>query len=91
MIWTDADKASEFYAEFIQSTIEEAKPLILEFQTIGNRPMTWTDEAFQNPKDVLATVNPAMKDVPVTEAFDRSVLEGLMASGFYKAHGIPTE
>lgn len=91
MIWTDADKAAEFYAEFIQSTVEEAKALILNFQTIGNRPMTWTDEAFQNPKDVLATVNPAMKDVPVTEAFDRSVLEGLMASGFYTAHGIPTE
>lgn len=91
MIWTDADKAAEFYAEFIQGTVEEAKALILEFQTVGNRPMTWTDEAFQNPKDVLATVNPAMNDVQVTEAFDRSVLEGLMASGFYAANGIPTE
>lgn len=91
MMWTDPDKAAEFYAEFTQSEVAEAKALIMEFQTIGNRPMTWTDDAFQNPKDVLATVNPAMADVPVTDAFDRSILEGLQASGFYEANGIPTE
>lgn len=91
MMWTDADKAAEFYAAFTQSDLETAKALILEFQGIGNRPMTWTDEAFQNPKDVLATVNPDMASVPVTDAFDRSVLEGLKASGFYEAHDIPTE
>ncbi|HUQ78477.1 MAG TPA: ABC transporter substrate-binding protein [Patescibacteria group bacterium] len=91
MIWTDPDKAAEFYAAFTQSTVPEAKALILEFQQIGNRPMTWTDEAFQNPKDVLATVNPAMKDVPVTDAFDRSVLDNLKAIGFYEANKIPTE
>lgn len=91
MMWTDADTAAEFYAAFTQSDLATAKALILEFQEIGNRPMTWTDEAFQNPKDVLVTVNPDMADVPVTEAFDRSVLEGLMALGFYEANGIPTE
>jgi hypothetical protein len=53
--------------------------------------MTWTDDAFENPKQVLAEVNPAMSAVAVTDAFDRSVLEGLMASGFYEAHDIPTE
>lgn len=91
MMWEDPDKAAGFYAEFTQSDLAEAKALIMEFQTIGNRPMTWTDDAFQNPKDVLATVNPAMADVPVTDAFDRSILEGLQASGFYEANGIPTE
>jgi NitT/TauT family transport system substrate-binding protein len=91
MMWTDADKAAEHYAAFTQSTVEEAKALITEFQSIGNRPMTWTDDAFQNPKEVLATVNPAMADVPVTDAFDRSVLENLKTIGFYEAHNIPTE
>ena len=91
LMWTDADTAAKHYAEFTQSTVEEAKALILEFQGIGNRPMTWTDEAFENPKQVLAEVNPAMADVAVTDAFDRSVLEGLKASGFYEAHDIPTE
>ena len=92
MMWTDPDKAAEQYAKFTQEPdVAIAKALILEFQEIGNRPMTWTDEAFQNPKDVLATVNPAMKDVPVTDAFDRSVLENLKAIGFYEANKIPTE
>ncbi len=53
--------------------------------------MTWTDEAFENPKQVLATVNPDMANVPVTDAFDRSVLDGLKSDGFYEANGIPTE
>jgi ABC-type nitrate/sulfonate/bicarbonate transport system substrate-binding protein len=91
MMWTDPDKAAEYYAEFTQTSLEDAKALILEFQETGNRPMTWTDEAFENPKKVLTAVNPDMADVPVTEAFDRSVLEGLIASGFYEANGIPTE
>ena len=91
MMWEDPDKAAEYYAEFTQSSLEDAKALVTEFQEIGNRPMTWEDAAYENPKKVLATVNPAMNDVPVTEAFDRSVLQGLMDSGWYEANGIPTE
>jgi hypothetical protein len=91
MMWEDADTAATHYAEFTQTSVDEAKALIDEFQTIGNRPMTWTDEAFENPKRVLATVNPDMAAVPVTDAFDRTVLQGLMDSGFYEAKGIPTE
>ena len=91
MMWTDPDKAAEYYAEFTQSTVDEAKALITEFQEIGNRPMTWTDDAFENPKQVLATVNPDMANVAVTDAFDRSVLDGLKSDGFYEANGIPTE
>ena len=91
MMWTDPDKASEYYAEFTQSSVEDAKALITEFQSIGNRPMTWTDDAFENPKQVLATVNPDMASVNVTDAFDRSVLDSLKSDGFYEANGIPTE
>jgi ABC-type nitrate/sulfonate/bicarbonate transport system substrate-binding protein len=91
MMWTDPDTASKDYAEFTQSSIEDAKALILEFQEIGNRPMTWDDAAFENPKTVLAAVNPDMAAVAVSDAFDRSVLENLKTSGFYEAKGIPTE
>jgi NitT/TauT family transport system substrate-binding protein len=91
LMWTDPDTAATHYAAFTQSTVEEAKALILEFQSIGNRTMMWTDDAFQNPKDVLATVNPAIKDVPVTQAFDRSVLDGLKSSGYYDVLGIPAQ
>jgi ABC-type nitrate/sulfonate/bicarbonate transport system substrate-binding protein len=91
MMWTDADTAAQHYSEFIQAPLDEAKALIAEFQEIGNRPMTWTDDAFENPKKVLALVNPDMSSVPVTDAFDRTVLQSLIDSGFYEAKGIPTE
>jgi hypothetical protein len=29
--------------------------------------------------------------VPVTDAFDRTVLDSLKSDGFYEANGIPTE
>ena len=91
LMWTDPDLAGEKYAEFIQSDLASAKALILEFQGTGNRTMMWEDAAFQNPKDVLVTVNPDIKDIPVTDAFDRSVLDGLKASGYYDFLGIPAE
>lgn len=92
MMWDDIDQAAKFYAEFTQEGSEEdAKALIEDFQEIGNRRMLWTEEAFENPKRVLATVNPEIADVPVSEAYNRSILEGLEASGYYEHLGIPEE
>jgi NitT/TauT family transport system substrate-binding protein len=90
-IWEDPDQAAEAYAAFTQSDLELAKSLIADFQEIGNRGMMWEDDAFQNTKDVLVTVNPDIEDIPVTDAFDRSVLDGLKASGYYDFLGIPEE
>jgi ABC-type nitrate/sulfonate/bicarbonate transport system substrate-binding protein len=89
LMWKDADLAAEKYAEFTQSDVAAAKALITEFQSTGNRSMMWDDAAFQNPKDVLVTVNPDIANIPVTEAFDRSVLDGLKADGYYEFLGIP--
>jgi ABC-type nitrate/sulfonate/bicarbonate transport system substrate-binding protein len=91
LMWTDPDTAAAHYAEFTQSDLETAKALVLEFQGTGNRTMMWTDDAFQNPKDVLVTVNPDIADIPVTDAFDRSVLDSLKANGYYDFLGIPAE
>lgn len=91
LMWTDPDLAAEKYAEFIQeSDLEVAKALILEFQKVGNRTLMWTDEAFENPKRVLATTNPPIEAVDVSEAFDRSILQGLMDEGYYDFLEIPT-
>ena len=91
MMWDDPETAAAEYAEFTQSEPELAEQLIADFQEIGNRTMMWEDEAFENPKRVLTTVNPEMADIPVTEAFDRSVLEGLQEMGYYDYLGIPME
>lgn len=88
MMWEDADKSAEYYAEFIEDDLDNAKALIADFQEIGDRSMMWEDAAFENPKKVLATVNPAITDVPVTDAFDRSVLQKLVDIGFYEKLGV---
>ena len=90
-MWTDPDTAAEKYAEFTQSDLTLAKSLIKDFQEIGDRTMMWTDEAFENPKKVLATANPDIANVTVSQAFDRSILDNLKANGYYDQLGIPAQ
>lgn len=91
MMWADAETAAARYAEFTQSEPELAESLVADFQEIGNRRMMWEDEAFENPKNVLAIVNPDIADIPVVEAFDRSVLNRLEEMGYYDFLEIPEE
>jgi NitT/TauT family transport system substrate-binding protein len=91
MMWDDPETAAAEYAEFTQSEPELAEQLISDFQEIGNRTMMWEDEAFENPKRVLATVNPDIEDVPVAEAYDKSVLDNLKSTGYYDQLGVPEE
>ena len=91
MMWEDVDTAAEYYAEFTQTDVEEARALIEDFQEIGNRDMMWNDEAFENPKKVLATVNPSIEDVPVADAYNRSVLDQLEQMGVYESLGVPID
>ena len=51
--------------------------------------MGWTDESFTIPRDVLATVNPAMANVDVTKAYDKSFLQKLFDGGYYTQIGNP--
>lgn len=91
-MWTDADTAAAKYAEFIEeSDLAKAKGLVVDFQSVGNRTMMWTDETFENPKTVLATVNPDIIDVPVADAYDMSILEKLKELGLYEKLGVPLQ
>lgn len=89
LFWTQPDTVAEKFAEFNQITLDKAKALVGDFQRIGDRSMTWEDEAFENPKKVLATVNPDMANVNVSDAYDRTVLAKLKAIGFYDKIGSP--
>jgi hypothetical protein len=53
--------------------------------------MRFTDDAFKAPKEVLATVNPAVANVDVTKAFDLIFLKKLEDIGFYKKIGAATQ
>jgi ABC-type nitrate/sulfonate/bicarbonate transport system substrate-binding protein len=91
MMWDDVATAAKNYAEFAQIDLAEAEHLIGDFQEIGNRTMMWSEAAFENPKTVLASVNPDVADVDVTTAYDTSILDQLKAMGVYEKLGVPTQ
>jgi ABC-type nitrate/sulfonate/bicarbonate transport system substrate-binding protein len=82
-MWIDPATAATKFAEYAQVDAAEATKNIADFTAIGDRAMGWTDDAFNFPKQTLATVNPAMADVDVSQAYDKSILQGLFDSGFY--------
>lgn len=88
-IWTSTDAATIAYAEFTSLSQDDARAQVLDFQDIGNRSMTWTDEAFNNPRKVLAAINPDVVDVDVTSAFDRGPINSLITGGFFDKIGNP--
>jgi NitT/TauT family transport system substrate-binding protein len=88
-IFTDPATAIKNYAEFAQLDNDKATAQINDFATVGNRSMTWTDEAFKNPQKAIAVVNPDIIDVKLSDAYDRSLLEELAADGFYAKIGSP--
>jgi len=89
-MWTDPETAAKKFTEFTQSKPEDALLRIKDWTTIGSRSMTFTEEAFIAPRDVLATVNPAVANVDVKKAFDISFLNKLKDIGFYAKIGAPT-
>jgi ABC-type nitrate/sulfonate/bicarbonate transport system substrate-binding protein len=90
-MWTDADTAAAEFAKFAQIKPEDAKSQVLAFQGYGSRSMRFTDDAFKAPKDVLASVNPAVANVDITKAYDLGFLKKLEEIGFYAKIGAPTQ
>ena len=88
-MWTDPATAATKFAEYAQVDPAEATKNIADFTAIGDRSMGWGDDAFNFPKLTLATVNPAMADVDVSQAYDKSIRQGLVDSGYYAEIGNP--
>ncbi len=87
--FTNPDDTAAKFAEYSQQDPATAKNVIDDFITWGDRSMSWSDEAFNNPKTVLAAVNPQMANVDVTTAYDKSFLQKLADMGFYQQIGDP--
>lgn len=88
-IFTNPDDAAAKFADYSQQSPADAKKVIQDFTTWGDRSMSWSDEAFNFPKQTLAAVNPAMANVDVTKAYDKSFLQKLAQMGFYQQIGNP--
>ncbi len=89
-MWTNTVEATAKYVEFTQKKPDDAKVAMEGFKNYGSRSMQFTDDALLRPRDVLATVNPAIANVKVSDAYDLSFLKKLESNGFYKKIGAPT-
>jgi ABC-type nitrate/sulfonate/bicarbonate transport system substrate-binding protein len=87
--FTNTDDTAAKFAEYAQTDPADAKAVIEDFVTWANRSMGWSDAAFDNPKKVLAAVNPEMANVDVNNAQDKSFLQKLADMGFYQQIGNP--
>ena len=88
-IWKDTATAATKFAEFAQIKPDDAKSLVTAFLDYGSRSMMFSDDALTAPRDVLGAVNPAVKNVDVTKAYDLSFLKKLQDNGFYDKIGAP--
>ena len=88
-IWKDTATAASKFADFAQVKPDDAKSLVTAFLDYGSRSMMFNDDALTAPRDVLGAVNPAMKSVDVTKAYDLSFLKKLQDNGFYDKIGAP--
>jgi NitT/TauT family transport system substrate-binding protein len=88
-IWTDTPGTIKRFAQHIQTDEAKAKPNVEDFLNVGNRSMMWKDEAYINSQKVIALVNPDIIDVKPSDAYDRSLLQKLLDTGFYAKIGNP--
>ena len=88
-MFADTKTATAKFVEYAQVKPDAADLAMKAFLGYGTRSMMFTADAFVAPRDVLATVNPAVANVDVTKAFDLSFLNKLKDSGFYAKNGIP--
>lgn len=89
-MWTNTAEATTKYIEFTQKKPADAALVMEGFKVYGSRSMQFTEDALLLPRDVLATVNPAVTNVKISDTYDLSFLKKLESNGFYKKVGAPT-
>ncbi len=89
-MWTNTADATTKYIDFTQKKPADAAVVMEGFKAYGSRSMQFTEDALLLPRDVLATVNPAVANVKISDTYDLSFLKKLESNGFYKKVGAPT-
>jgi len=89
-MFTDPDNSAKEFAKFAQLKDDAALNAVKTFATYGSRTMSFTEDAFKLPQQVLATQNPAMGTVDLKNAYDLSFLQKLKDNGFNTKIGVPT-
>ena len=89
-MFTDPDNSAKEFAKFAQLKDDAALNAVKTFATYGSRTMSFTEDAFKLPQQVLATQNAAMGTVDLKNAYDLSFLQKLKDNGFNTKIGVPT-
>jgi NitT/TauT family transport system substrate-binding protein len=91
MMWSDAEKAAQYWAQYAQIDQAKALQIIKLYQDQGQRDMRFPVESFQFAQKVMSIVSPGIMTVDVRQAMDHSYLKKLEEIGIYKAHNIPID
>jgi NitT/TauT family transport system substrate-binding protein len=85
------EQTAKYYAKFSQMSEADALKAWQSFLGTGilQRDMRSTEDAYVPVRDVLANINPEVKDVDLTKAYDGSFLDKLEQMGYFKELGVP--
>ena len=90
LIWTDTDKAIDVFQNWGQiRERSSAENQVREFMKYGRRDMRWSREGWELTREVLASTNPALQDVDVTNAYTFVPLDRLRELGLNQMLNIP--
>ncbi len=89
--YTDLDTVVKAYAKWAQVSEDEARQNWKDYldSGIAQRDLRSSTEAYENAREVLLSVNPDVKDVDLSKAFDGSFLDKLQEMGLYDELNIP--
>lgn len=89
-MYTDTDVAIDGFARWAQTKDRAgAAKEVRGFLRVGQRDLRTAPDGWQNLREVMATVDPRLKDVDVTTAYTYEYLDKLKALGFDRSVGVP--
>ena len=90
LLYQQPDKAVESYQKWTQQTDRaRAEKEIKDFMTYADKDLSWSKDAFTNAQTVLASTNPEIAKVDVSQAYTYDYLKKLVDMGVYDAVGAP--
>lgn len=89
--YTDLDTVVKAYAKWAQVTEDEARQNWKDYLASGiaQRDLRSSTEAYESAREVLLSVNPDVKNVDLSKAYDASFLDKLQELGLYDELNVP--
>jgi ABC-type nitrate/sulfonate/bicarbonate transport system substrate-binding protein len=85
----DPAVAASFQKWSGEKEVAQSQKELQAYAPLALRNMRWTQDAFDNLKQVMVIADPTLSNVDVTKAYDLQYLDKLHSLGFDKAVGVP--